>query len=96
MVTALTGDLASAGQRGRAVGLVHTASDLGSAVAPPVAYLLLPWIGLKGIYLGCAALFAIELGLVLWYRTRSTADRRADRRSEEVQNSACCVPTVER
>ena len=37
MVTALTGDLASAGQRGRAVGLVHTASDLGSASAPEIA-----------------------------------------------------------
>jgi MFS family permease len=96
MVTALTGDLAGAGQRGRAVGLIHTASDLGSAIAPPVAYLLLPWIGLKGVYLGCAALFGIELGGVLWYRNRSKADLRSARRSEEVQNTACCVPTVER
>jgi MFS family permease len=88
MVTALTGDLVRTEQRGRAIGVVHTASDLGSAVAPPIAYLALPWIGLKGVYLGCAALFVIQLGLVLWYRYRSTADLRsdprADRRSAEV------------
>ena len=43
MVTALTGDLVRTEQRGRAIGLVHTASDLGSAIAPPIAYLLLPY-----------------------------------------------------
>jgi len=92
MVTALTGDLVRAEQRGRAIGLVHTASDLGSAIAPPIAYLMLPWLGLKGVYLGCAALFGIELGFVLWSRNQHTADLRSD----EVQNTACCVPTVER
>jgi len=91
MVTALTGDLVHIEQRGRAIGLIHTASDLGSAIAPPIAYLLLPWLGLKGVYLGCAALLAIELGLVLVYRNQSTADLRSD----EGQASTCCVPTVE-
>jgi len=91
MVTALTGDLVRAEQRGRAIGLVHTASDLGSAIAPPIAYLLLPWLGLKGVYLGCAALFVIELGLVLWFRNQDTADLRSDKG----QAPTCCVPTVE-
>jgi len=87
MVTALTGDLVRTEQRGRAIGLVHTASDLGSAIAPPIAYLLLPWIGLKGVYLGCAALFVIELGIVLWFRSQGAPS--------EAVKSTCCVPTVE-
>jgi MFS family permease len=87
MVTALTGDLVGPEGRGRAIGLVHTASDLGSAIAPPIAYLLLPWAGLKGIYLGCAGLFVIELGIVLWHRCQS--------RSSKVQNIPWIVPTVE-
>jgi MFS family permease len=91
MVTALTGDLVRAEQRGRAIGLIHTASDLGSAIAPPIAYLLLPWLGLKGVYMGCAALYAIELGLVLWFRRQSAADLRSD----EVRKSKCCVPTAD-
>jgi MFS family permease len=91
MVTALTGDLVRAEQRGRAIGLVHTASDLGSAIAPPVAYLLLPWLGIRGVYLGCAALFVIELGLVLWFRSWGTADLGSD----EVPKATCPVPTVE-
>jgi MFS family permease len=91
MVTALTGDLVRTEQRGRAIGLVHAASDLGSAIAPPVAYLLLPWVGIVGVYLGCAALFVVELGLVLWFRSQSAADPRSD----EVSQPICCVPTVE-
>jgi MFS family permease len=91
MVTALTGDLVRTEQRGRAIGLVHTASDLGSAIAPPIAYLLLPWVGIVGVYLGCAALFVVELGLVLWFRSQSAADPRSD----EVPEPICCVPTVE-
>jgi len=87
MVTALTGDLVRAEQRGQAIGLVHTASDLGSAIAPPIAYLVLPWIGLKGVYLGCAVLFVIELGLVLWLQGQGT--------SSKVSESICRVPTVE-
>ncbi len=65
LVVALTGDLASQTQRGHAIGLVHTVGDLGSAVGPPVAYALLPGIGLHGVYLLCAGLFVAELMLVL-------------------------------
>ena len=66
LVTALTGDLVNQTQRGRALGMLHTVGDLGSAVGPPVAYALLPWIELHGVYLFCAALFATGSILVLW------------------------------
>jgi MFS family permease len=63
LTATLTGDLAGPGKQGRAIGLLHTSGDLGSAVGPLVAYALLPSIGLRGVYLLCAALFGI--GLVL-------------------------------
>jgi MFS family permease len=68
LVTALAGDLVGGAQRGRAVGLVHTFGDLGSAIGPPVAYALLPGMGLSGVYLLCAGLFAVGLMLLLWLR----------------------------
>jgi MFS family permease len=71
LVTALTGDLVSQAQRGRAIGLLHTAGDLGSAVGPPAAYVLMPWIGLRGVYLLCAGLFAAGLALAILFRLRT-------------------------
>ncbi len=68
LVTALTGDLVSQAQRGRAIGLLHTAGDLGSAIGPPAAYALMPWIGLRGVYLLCAGLFAAGLALAVLFR----------------------------
>jgi len=68
LTIALTGDLVSETQRGRAIGLLHTVGDLGSAIGPPAAYALLPEIGLNGVYLLCAGLFAIGLMLVLMAR----------------------------
>lgn len=73
LVTALTGDLASQAQRGRAIGLLHTAGDLGSAIGPLVAYALIPWIELRGVYLLCAGLFAAGLVLAMLFRPRATA-----------------------
>ncbi|HUX77053.1 MAG TPA: MFS transporter [Anaerolineae bacterium] len=75
LVTALTGDLVTRAQRGRAIGLMHTIGDLGSAVGPPVAYALLPGMGLPGVYRFCAALFAAGLALVLWSQAW-TGERR--------------------
>jgi len=72
LVTALTGDLVSQAQRGRAIGLLHTAGDLGSAIGPPAAYALMLWIGLRGVYLLCAGLFAVGLALVMLFRPRVT------------------------
>jgi MFS family permease len=71
LVMALTGDVVSLAQRGRAIGLLHTAGDLGSAIGPPVAYALMPWVGLQGVYLLCAGLFAAGLALTMLFRLRA-------------------------
>ncbi|MGD9093853.1 MAG: MFS transporter [Anaerolineales bacterium] len=63
LTTAIVGDTAGDVYRGRAIGLLHTSGDLGSALGPLVAYALLPWIGLSGVYTLCASLFL--LGLIL-------------------------------
>ncbi len=63
--TAIAGDAVNLAHRGRAIGLLHTSGDLGSALAPPIAYALLPWIGLAGIYTISAALFGVGAVLVL-------------------------------
>lgn len=70
LVTALTGDLVRVRRRGRAIGLLHTAGDLGSAAGPLLAYALLPRLGLSWIYRLCASLFAIMWVLVLWFQMR--------------------------
>jgi nucleoside-diphosphate-sugar epimerase/MFS family permease len=61
LATILTGDLVPPAQRGRAIGLLHTVGDFGSAVGPTIAYALMPWIGLRAIYLLGAALFLVTL-----------------------------------
>jgi putative MFS transporter len=70
LVTALIGDVVSTEQRGRAIGLVHSAGDLGSATGPLVAYAVLPWAGLRSIYLCGAALFVVQLGLIAHHARR--------------------------
>lgn len=64
LATTLTGDAVEQTERGRAIGLLHTLGDLGSAIGPSIAYALLPLTGLPTMYLGCALLFLIGLGLV--------------------------------
>ena len=76
LATALTGDLVSRPERGRAVGLLHTAGDLGSAIGPPVAYALLPQLSLTGVYGLCAVLFALQLPVVLWFQFRQKQSAR--------------------
>jgi MFS family permease len=61
--TAMLGDAIARERRGRALGWMHTFGDLGSAAAPPLAYGLLAWIGLSGLYLACAALL---IAMLLW------------------------------
>jgi MFS family permease len=57
LTTAIVGDAVSDPYRGRAIGLLHTSGDLGSALGPLAAYALLPWIGLTVVYVACAVLF---------------------------------------
>ena len=72
LTTSLTGDLVSDAQRGRAVGVLHTASDLGSAIGPSAAYALMPWGGLRSAYWLCAVLFAVGLILTVWMIRKPT------------------------
>jgi len=76
LATRLTGDLVEPAQRGRAIGLLHTAGDLGSAVGPPLAYLLLPSVGLQRVYLLCAGLFLVSLVLVFSFSTLDSSRKR--------------------
>ncbi|MBP7690775.1 MAG: MFS transporter [Anaerolineales bacterium] len=52
--TALLGDVTAVSRRGRTLGWMHTFGDLSSAIAPPLAYALLPGFGLAGLYWACA------------------------------------------
>jgi MFS family permease len=72
----LTGDMAVRTRQGRAIGLLHTAGDLGSALGPPVAYALLPSIELPGVYLLCAGLFAVGASLALRFWGQEGASTR--------------------
>jgi MFS family permease len=73
VAASIVGDTTDRGQRGRAVGLLHTAGDLGSAIGPPVAYALLPWLSPAGVYLACAGLYLCGLVPVLWFRSRDSS-----------------------
>jgi MFS family permease len=65
LLTTRTGDMVEQAQRGKAIGLLHTAGDLGSALGPVTAYVLLRWIPLSGVYLLGALLFAFGAALAL-------------------------------
>ena len=78
IATTLTGDMARRARQGRAIGLLHTVGDLGSALGPPVAYALLPWIDLSGVYLICAGLFAVGVVLVLRFWVSGLAAHPGD------------------
>jgi MFS family permease len=51
LATALVGDLSGEQQRGRRLGVLFTVGDLTSAIGPPLAYVLAPYLGLKLVYL---------------------------------------------
>jgi MFS family permease len=76
LVTTRTGDLVDQEQRGKAIGLLHTSGDLGSALGPITAYFLLRWINLSGVYVLCAILFALGAGISLrmYWRYRSSSN----------------------
>ncbi len=56
--TALVGDLSGEQQQGRRLGVLFTMGDLASAVGPPLAYGLIPLVGLKWVYLLSAGVIA--------------------------------------
>lgn len=63
LMTTRTGDLVGQSQRGKAIGSLYTAGDLGSALGPVTAYALLEWMSINGLFIMCAALFALSAGV---------------------------------
>ncbi len=68
--TTLTGDLTAAGERSKRLGMLFTVGDLASAVGPPLAYALIPVVGLGGGYALGAAAFASMAVAALWLALR--------------------------
>ena len=75
LLAAITGDMVSPAQRGRAIGVLNISGDLGNAAGPVVAYALLAWVGLSGVYLACAGLYALGATAALWFCGRTTTMR---------------------
>lgn len=63
--TTLMGDLSPRIHHGRRLGILFTVGDLASAVGPPLAYALLPVIGLSAIYGASAGLIGVMLLIAL-------------------------------
>jgi len=77
-LAALVGDLAAGAQKGVLIGGMATAGDIGSASGPLLAYALAASLDLRWVYLGCAAIMAVGLGLALaWGRDRRQAGPRS-------------------
>ncbi|MCP4420486.1 MAG: MFS transporter [Chloroflexi bacterium] len=68
--TAITGDL-SQGRRGRALAILYTAGDFGSAIGPPLAYNLIAVLQVTQLYLGCAVLLFVMWGTAVYWTKRS-------------------------
>jgi MFS family permease len=64
----LSGELVDPDRQGAAIGLIHTSGDFGSAIGPPLAYALLPIIGLPGVYILCAGIFILQMIPVTRYQ----------------------------
>jgi len=77
LMTTRTGDLVDLAQRGKAIGSLHTAGDLGSALGPITAYALLGWLSLNGLFLMCAVLFALGACLagLIYIRQRTFSSK---------------------
>jgi MFS family permease len=69
----IAGDYARENRQGRIIGVLNTAGDIGSAAGPYLAFLLLPIIGLSGIFTLLAALLLLLLPWVLWMAWREVA-----------------------
>ncbi len=64
--TTLIGDRSDAGDRSQRLGLLFTVGDLASAVGPPLAYALIPLLGIGGGYLLSAGAFALMSFAAVW------------------------------
>lgn len=67
MSTSLIGDLSPEIRHGRRLGILFTVGDFAGAIGPPVAYALLPLIGLSALYGISAGLVGSMLVVALWW-----------------------------
>lgn len=65
LATTLVGDLSPRQRQGGRLGLLYTVGDFASAIGPPLAYALIPLVGLSSLYLLSASLFAVMLLVAL-------------------------------
>jgi MFS family permease len=66
LVPALVGDRAGFNEQSKVLGVVYTIADLGSAIGPVLALMLVPIIGLGSVYQLCAVLFGL-VGVYAFY-----------------------------
>lgn len=66
LATALVGDLGNSNWQSRRLGLLYTVGDLASAIGPPLAYALVPRIGIENVYLLVALLLGAMFLVTLW------------------------------
>ena len=69
--TALSGDLGNGQNQSRRLGMLFTFGDFASAIGPPLAYAMMPFVGIKTLYLASAGLFTIMF-LMSFQRNKKT------------------------
>ncbi len=69
-LTATLGDAAPAAKTGLVLGFYVTIGDVGSTLGPVLAFALLPVVGLQQLYIVCAVVFSVGMGLIWWYQKR--------------------------
>lgn len=77
LVPAIVGDRVDASQRGRAMSVIYTLGDLGSALGPPLALGLAASLPIGVIYRACAGLLGLTAGYAAWQATQETRPLRA-------------------
>lgn len=65
LVPALIGDRIESTRRSKALGIVFSVGDLGSAIGPPLAFALLPLIELRGVYWAAAGFMLLSAAAAL-------------------------------
>jgi len=70
--TALTGDMVNGSTQSRRLGILFTVGDFASAIGPPLAYRLMPVVGVTTLYLSSAVLFFVMLLISIQRATRAT------------------------
>lgn len=68
---ALIGDMSTASEQSKRLGLLFTLGDLASAIGPPLAFALIPLLGIRGNYLLSAGVLVPMFFTALWLATQA-------------------------